>query len=294
MTMNHYMLRNQVAAHKAKEVVMTIENKATNLEQFVKALPRVTLPAGELVYAQDGGGDVYAFSNLPTRGSTNATIRCWYGIDKTRVGHCKAFPGWHTERVKYDGTVMTRYPYSHGEEKIEADKPAAPLKQSMSSALAERYPDRAFGELPGDYGIAMAYSKKVANARERNIAFELSFEQFRELFLNKTCCITGEELGHHGRPNGMDQHSLDRMDPAKGYVNGNVVVMAADLNCIKADLDKFLTSGISDECMLKMIYKVENVLRKRIKEKKAKEEARTQEATARTESFESRFAIFPK
>lgn len=294
--MNHYMLRNQVAAIKNKAVKMTTETKATNLEQFIKALPRVTLPSGEFVYAQDGGGDVYCFTNMPTRGSTNATIRCWYGLEKTRVGHCKAFPGWHTERVKYDGAVMTRHPYSHGEEKVVVvvDKDITLVKPPMSSVLVERYPDRAFGELPGDYGIAMAYSKKVSNARERNIAFELSFEQFRELFLNKTCCITGEELGHHGRPVGMDQHSLDRMDPAKGYVNGNIVVMAADLNSIKADLDKFLTSGISDEYMLKMIYKVENVLRKRIKEKKAKEETRIEEAQTRTESFESRFAIFPK
>ncbi|MGL5014577.1 MAG: hypothetical protein ACRC6V_09860 [Bacteroidales bacterium] len=292
--MNHYMLRNLVTAQKRKEVVMTTKAKPTNLEQFVKALPRVTLPSGELIYAQDGGGDVYSFSGMPTRGSTNATIRCWYGLDKTRVGDCDAFPGWHTERVKYDGAVMTRYPYDHGGEKVTVEKEAPPLKASMSSLLVERYPNRAFGELPDDYGIAIAYSKKVANARERNIAFELTFDQFRELFLHNTCCISGEELGHHGRPTGMDQHSLDRLDPAKGYVSGNVVVMAADLNSIKADLDKFLTSGISDEHMLKLIYKVENVLRKRIKETQAKEETWNEEASSRTESFEQRFAIFPK
>lgn len=231
-------------------------------------------PANVTHVSQDQDGKVYGYLATPRR--PNGHVE-WYGVGKVLiadVGPENVIHSWHNYYLN-----MANYAK-------EAER---------NAKKAEAASERDFGELPGDYGIAVAYAKKVKNCQDRNIKFGLTFEQYRELFLTDVCCVSGNKLSHNGSPMGMNQHSIDRLDSNKGYVPGNCVVMAATLNSVKADVDKMLANvQASDEHKLKLLYKAENVLRKRIKAKKAEEEARLKEASARAESFESRFAIFPK
>ncbi|MGL4751622.1 MAG: hypothetical protein ACRCXB_04250 [Aeromonadaceae bacterium] len=146
-----------------------------------------------------------------------------------------------------------------------------------------------------EYETISTFQNKVRNAKDRNIRFTYSFAQFHELIANKVCCITGVALEH--KANGADnstQFSIDRLDPIVGYEPGNCVVMSGTVNVAKSDIDKFLMNKtMTDEQKLKMIYKVENVLRKRIKAKAAAEEARTTAERDRKEAFGAKFAILP-
>lgn len=231
-------------------------------------------PANVTHVSQDQDGKVYGYFAVPKRKHGSAI---WDGIGKTLVvdlGSDNVIGSWHNFYLN-----MANY------------SKAKSVEYKNKQAKTERQ----FTELPGDYGIAIAYAKKAANSRERNINFELTFDQFRDLFLWDICCISGNKLIHGGNPTGDNQHSIDRVDPSKGYVHGNCVVMSATLNSVKSDLDKFLATGkATDEQKLKQLYKAENVLRKRIKATQKAEAAANEEAQQRASSFENRFAIFPK
>ncbi|MGL5016157.1 MAG: hypothetical protein ACRC6V_18055 [Bacteroidales bacterium] len=231
-------------------------------------------PANVTHVSQDQDGKVHGFFAMPKR--VNGAVE-WTGIGKVLIvdlGPDNVIGSWHNFYLN-----MANYSKA----------------KSVEFKKKETKTERQFVDLPDDYGIAIAYAKKVANSRERNINFELTFEQFRDLFLCDTCCVSGNKLIHGGNPVGMNQHSLDRVDPNKGYVVGNCVVMAATLNIVKSDVDKMLANvQASDEQKLKILYKAENVLRKRIKAAKKIEEEADAASRQKATAFEDRFSIFPK
>lgn len=248
-----------------------MSKKYTSMQAILADHPA---PANVSHVSQDHDGKVYGYFAKPTRPNGSAT---WEGIGKVLivdVGVENRIAGWHNYYL---------------------NKPVDKAAIELEAKKQEIKKGRQFGDLPDDYGIAVAYAKKVANSRDRNVAFELSFEQYRDLFLTDTCCVSGEKLDHNGTGMGMNQHSIDRLDPNKGYVVGNCAVMASTINNVKGELDRMLSSAlISDEHKLKLLYKAEHVLRKRIKEKEKEERARTEANEARDAGFKSRFAIFPK
>lgn len=231
-------------------------------------------PANVTHVSQDFNGKVHGYLATPSRKNGS---NVWTGIGKVLIvdlGPDNAIGAWHNYYLN-----MSKY---------SKDKGTEFKKKQVAS-------ERDFGELPGDYGIALAYASKVKNCRDRNINFGLSFEQYRDLFTTDVCCVSGNKLIHGGSPMGMNQHSIDRLDSNKGYVPGNCVVMAATINCVKSEVDKMLANvQVSDEIKLKLLYKAENVLRKRIKATQKAEAASNEEAQQRASNFENRFAIFPK
>lgn len=146
-----------------------------------------------------------------------------------------------------------------------------------------------------EYQIAKVFQNKVVNAKDRNIRFTYNFSQFAELLATKKCAITGAELEHKANSdNNSGQFSIDRLDPLVGYEPGNCIIMSGTANMAKANVDKFLMDKtLTDEQKLKMIYKVENVLRKRIKAKAQSEEAARAEEQDRKDAFGAKFAILP-
>ncbi|MGL5013774.1 MAG: hypothetical protein ACRC6V_05710 [Bacteroidales bacterium] len=151
-----------------------------------------------------------------------------------------------------------------------------------------------FDDVP-DAHIAKLFLSKVTNARDRSIKFSYSFAGFAELIASKKCAITGRELTHQANSDdNSSQFSIDRLDPIIGYEPGNCIVMCGDANLAKADVDKFLNNPkLTDAEKLSMIYKVENVLRKRIKKKSAEEEAARAAEQHRKEAFGAKFSILP-
>lgn len=209
-----------------------------------------------MYYAQNANGDLHRFQSIPARGGEMPYIQQWNGAGKYFVGNFPRVDTWHQSIVRptFDKGFEV-IPYMHGDEKV------------VEVGEVEPTDGRSFSGMPSDVSFANAYTNKASNAKSRNINFGLTFEDFKEVYSNKICSVSGNTLTHNQSANGMERYSLERVDPNKGYVRGNVIPMAHDLNQAKSHLDKFLMSGISDEHMLRIIYKAEYLLRKRIKEK---------------------------
>lgn len=117
-------------------------------------------------------------------------------------------------------------------------------------------------------GVRGSYLMKHSNAVQRCIQFELNFYEFMGLHETAICSVTGLKLEHTQKAPRKHQHSIDRIDPAGPYSAKNCVVMSAMANGVKERLDSFLQDNqLNDEQKLKMLYKAEYILRKRIKEK---------------------------
>lgn len=218
-----------------------------------------------LYYAQDADGDLHRFQSIPSRGGVMPYVQKWNGASKTFVGKYPRVDTWHQSIVKptaNKGFVVI--PYMHGGRDVEGEEEVVQTDPSDK---------RSFTEMPSDVSFANAYTNKASNAKSRNINFGLTFDDFKDVYSNKICAVSGNTLVHDQNADGMNRYSLERVDPSKGYVRGNVIPMAHDLNHAKSHLDRFLMSGISDEHMLRIIYKAEYLLRKRIKEGSSNEKS---------------------
>jgi len=80
--------------------------------------------------------------------------------------------------------------------------------------------------------LKRSYHHKKSHAKERGIAFTLTFEEFSELWTGN-CAISGVKLSGIG--NKVDSGQLDRINPQLGYVTGNVHFISFRLNRIKSD-----------------------------------------------------------
>lgn len=95
-----------------------------------------------------------------------------------------------------------------------------------------------------DLEVAKKMLKIYQSAADRKLEFNLSFESVKKLLTYQTCYYTNkkfEEEGNYSR-------SFDRVDSAKGYVEGNVVACTVDINGKKSNL-----SFEEIECIYKKI-----------------------------------------
>lgn len=79
-------------------------------------------------------------------------------------------------------------------------------------------------------------AKKLINiyqsAMDRKLEFGLSFESVKNLLRHQTCYYTGRKFESEG----PYSRSIDRVDSAKGYIEGNVVSCTIDINGKKSNL----------------------------------------------------------
>ena len=73
-----------------------------------------------------------------------------------------------------------------------------------------------------------------ARAKKYDVPFDLDKDYVRSILTQK-CPIFGQEFVWFGQKLGPFSPSLDRNDPAKGYVRGNVTVISTRANAIKSD-----------------------------------------------------------
>jgi len=87
--------------------------------------------------------------------------------------------------------------------------------------------------------VLTKYKNKVQNAKERGIEFSLSLTSFINLMKAKKCQYSGVFLTEpdSGSPSPTDR-TIDRIDPSKGYIKGNVVVCCHAANQLKAFCEK--------------------------------------------------------
>ena len=95
-----------------------------------------------------------------------------------------------------------------------------------------------------DLEVAKKMLKIYQSSADRKLEFNLSFESVKKLLTYQTCYYTNkkfEEEGNYSR-------SFDRVDSAKGYIEGNVVACTVDINGKKSNL-----SFEEIECIYKKI-----------------------------------------
>lgn len=82
-----------------------------------------------------------------------------------------------------------------------------------------------------------AYHTLKTHAAQRGIEFSLSFDYFR--------CLM-DLAGHlYPSPNGFkDQPSVDRVDPTRGYVEGNVTIVTVSANARKGNRERHLPAHV--------------------------------------------------
>lgn len=97
--------------------------------------------------------------------------------------------------------------------------------------------DRIYREDPARF----LYDRALGRSRRKDLPFDLTVEYIRSIWpSDNKCPVFGIELapevGEPGLPAsaGVGSPSLDRIDPKKGYVQGNVAVISMKANQIKA------------------------------------------------------------
>ena len=85
---------------------------------------------------------------------------------------------------------------------------------------------------PSDVEVAKKLLNIYQSAMDRKLEFNLSFESVKTLLKFQTCYYTGRRFENDG----PYARSIDRIDSAKGYIEGNVVSCTVDINGKKSNL----------------------------------------------------------
>jgi hypothetical protein len=85
--------------------------------------------------------------------------------------------------------------------------------------------------------LTWAWYSAKSRSKKRGVQFSITVA---DLPLHEFCPVLGVRLEYNTGKRGPNSPSLDRIDPAKGYVPGNVDVISFRANCIKnnATLDE--------------------------------------------------------
>ena len=83
-----------------------------------------------------------------------------------------------------------------------------------------------------DLEVAKKMLKIYQSAQDRKLEFDLSFESVKKLLSYQTCYYTNRKF----EEDGQFSRSFDRVDSAKGYIEGNVVACTVDINGKKSNL----------------------------------------------------------
>lgn len=91
-----------------------------------------------------------------------------------------------------------------------------------------------------DYLIASRYMYLRKSAIERNKEFNLTLDDVRDLISTEFCAYTGIKLSESNTPDGEKDNpclrTIDRLDPDKGYIKGNVYAVCLGVNTLKEKL----------------------------------------------------------
>ncbi len=99
-----------------------------------------------------------------------------------------------------------------------------------------------------DLEVAKKMLKIHQSAQDRKLEFDLSFESVKKLLAYQTCYYTGKNF----EDDGLFARSFDRIDSAKGYVEGNVVACTVDINGKKSNLSLEEIECLYNKLIVKM------------------------------------------
>lgn len=105
-------------------------------------------------------------------------------------------------------------------------------------------------ETPLNLQAAKKYVQLYESALKRGKDFNLTFGDVKRLINRKTCAYTGVRFGS----NPSTKKTVDRIDPKKGYVKDNVVIVTHEANQIKNKLfECHTTTSLSFQQVFKMM-----------------------------------------
>ena len=113
---------------------------------------------------------------------------------------------------------------------------------------------------PSDVEVAKKLLNIYQSAMDRKLEFNLSFDSVKTLLKFPTCYYTGRRFDNDG----PYARSIDRIDSAKGYIEGNVVSCTVDINGKK--------SNLSDDEIELLYNKIVLHKKKSVEEPKVEEE----------------------
>ena len=111
-----------------------------------------------------------------------------------------------------------------------------------------------------DLVISRSYFGKAQSSLERNIPFELTYLEYKELFLATHCALTGEEFDGD-----RAKRTLERINPRLGYTKANTIAVCDYINFSKGKLDSYMKDDVlPNELKLKFLRQAVYQLQKQI------------------------------
>ena len=109
------------------------------------------------------------------------------------------------------------------------------LRRQKNKPLRRVYASKFKLDTPEQRGKANKFNTKKAHAKKLGIPFNILFDELHfpsicPVLGIPLCYLKGSSKGHK-----RDSPSFDRIDPTKGYVKGNVIVVSQRANAIKSD-----------------------------------------------------------
>lgn len=121
-----------------------------------------------------------------------------------------------------------------------------------------------------DLKVCKSYINKARDAEARGIDFNLSYQEWLGVIETSKCPVTGKTFYRgdrvDGQPVSPQTLTIERLDPRKGYVSGNVVAFSYVANSAKSIVDKLVHfPGLSDfekiKILRKSLYQLEKGVR---------------------------------
>lgn len=165
------------------------------------------------------------------------TVIEYVGDSKTSNGLVKCKCDCGTEQnVRYYDIISGQTKGCNSCSRIERSKNCGKHERKYGK---ENHSFKGYEKLTGQH-----WSVIKSNARNRNIEFNLNIEYTYNILVNQNfkCNISGLDIELESRSNRSWTATLDRIDSAKGYVEGNVQWLHKDINKMKWNFnqDKFI------------------------------------------------------
>lgn len=209
-------------------------NKATFISQ-VQGHINISLWERYSHLAQDRNGDVFLFECVP---AMNTDAGAWLeqaGTDVSYVGSFPLFGGWNN-------CVLT----------------------AKDFGIRNSYP-KELRECDESVRMVKSYLAKMENAKQAGHEFTLTIQEWINLNTNPVCDLTGVPL-HFGDIHDPQRFTVERKDPNKGYVKGNVVAMSYTANQAKSHVDAIVKwRGLDTKQKLRILRKGIYLLEKETK-----------------------------
>lgn len=153
----------------------------------------------------DWSTELNSIQKMIDSGSTLVEIGNKYGVSRQRVKQVLQKHGLITKSREIKREIATKSYFSRHGDKSQTDYQIKKIK----------------------------YSCKKSNAKRVGIEFTIPFG---EIIWNEYCPVLGIKLDYNTRGIAADNSpSIDRIDPTKGYISGNTVVMSWKANRLKND-----------------------------------------------------------